>query len=490
LTVAALFKTEFGDPDDDDPSDGRHRLTNYELARALAGLLSTHPPGSPGLFKSGLTLPENPGYTAPPGGHLANIAAAASDGSIQDPFVIDSLIRTYIGGFEPNRYDMMFEASPIERQSRGGFWLGRRVADFFREWLGYTAVTSVFKDDPGATSQWTQVAPYDDPNNYLLIGLGYNNGLLSKYTNEARLDQQLDDTIARVVIEDTDVFKTLLTTRDWYAASNLTNTNDQVCQTDEDCTEPGYTGYCTTIGLCGSATGTVHEMHRIYNRQENIPATPEGRWISLPKHERAGVLTHPVWLAAHGGNFEDSASLIHRGHWIREKLFCQSVPPLELVMVEAQLGPSAPDKRARDRVYEATEAEDKAVTCGWCHGQMNSLGYPFEIYNHAGYLRFDDHGHPPDGSSLITNAPDPALNGPLTDAVEFSVKLSQSTHVKRCFIRQAFRFFMGRNETLADSCVLAAMESAYDEQGSFIDMLIALSTSDVFRYRHHTEPDP
>ena len=120
---------------------------------------------------------------------------------------------------------------------------------------------------------------------------------------------------------------------------------------------------------------------------------------------------------------------------------------------------------------------------------MNPLGYPFELYNHAGYLRVHDHAAdgslgPPDGSSTLSGLPDPELNGPVRDAVEFSEKLAQSPWVKRCFIRQAFRYYMGRDENLTDACTLAKMEQAYDSSGgSFFKMVGALIKSDTWTSR-------
>ena len=113
---------------------------------------------------------------------------------------------------------------------------------------------------------------------------------------------------------------------------------------------------------------------------------------------------------------------------------------------------------------------------------MNPLGYPFEIYDHAGFLRSTDHGHAPDGSTTISNAPDPSLNGSFKSAIEFSQAIAGSPYAKRCFIRQAFRYFAGRDETLADACTLAAMENALNT-GSFFDMLTTLVQSDTFLYR-------
>jgi hypothetical protein len=198
------------------------------------------------------------------------------------------------------------------------------------------------------------------------------------------------------------------------------------------------------------------------------------------------VLTHPAWLGSHGGNFEDDPSLVHRGKWVRENLLCDYVPPLSSVRVVAQVGPHAPDKNARARVDEATLGNS---VCVGCHQLMNPLGYPFEIYNHAGYLRVQDHSPDgdwgaPDGTAMLTDMPDPALDGPVQDAVELSEKLADSAYVKRCFIRQAFRYYMGRDEDRSDACTLVRMEERYDSSGgSFFDMVTALMTSDTWRTR-------
>jgi hypothetical protein len=284
-------------------------------------------------------------------------------------------------------------------------------------------------------------------------------------------------------MEDVNVFENLMTTTEWHVASNLPMTNGVSCTGDADCTESGYT-QCSVIGLCAN---NVHKstvlVHYPYNLTENVPES--GRWVEMPPGERAGVLTHPAWLAAHGGNFEDDASLVYRGKWIRENLFCEVVPPLELVQVEAKLVPSAPDKSARDRVIESTEQNADAATCMGCHDKMNTLGYPFEVYNHAGYYRATDHGSAPDGSALIDNAPDPMLNTSVNHAVDLAGLLAQSDHAKRCFVRQTFRYFMGRDETVADACVLSEMETSLnDSNGSFLTMLKTLVTSDAFLYRH------
>jgi hypothetical protein len=56
-------------------------------------------------------------------------------------------------------------------------------------------------------------------------------------------------------------------------------------------------------------------------------------------------------------------------------------------------------------------------------------------------------------------------------------------------IRHVFRYFFGRNETLADSKTLIAADRAYVESGgSFKALLISLLSSDSFIYRKTPEP--
>jgi len=272
------------------------------------------------------------------------------------------------------------------------------------------------------------------------------------YGYEPTLIQQLDDMIARVVNADADVLRNLLTTRLHYLAAPM-----------EYAQIPGH----------------------VYNYTPDIADDRAARWVTLPATERAGVLTHPAWLAAHGGNFEDDPSIVARGKWVRESLLCGYVPPLGEVRVQAVVGPHDPTKSARVRLDEAIAKPG----CSGCHDLMNPLGYPFEIYNHAGYLRAKDHSatggfSAPNGTSVLAGMPDSTLDGNVRDAVELSEKLAGSNHVKRCFLRQTFRYYMGRSENRTDACALSAMEQAYDQsKGSFFKTVAALMTTDAWTKR-------
>lgn len=482
LMAGALFRAEIGAAPD---AQGRRRLTNDELGLALGDLLSTHPPGSslPAAFRPATEPPPatDPDWSQPSGGWLGAIRRAAIDGTIQDPATIRRLIGLYRGGIDPSREDIYYTYDRRGLSGRGERWLAGRISRFFREYFDYGSANTSFKDTPEATTQWASV-----PRAGQQVQRGFHNLQSGFYGYESTLVDQLDDTIARIVIDEEaagrDVFRALFTSRTWRLPSNLVDTNGVACTTAAQCTAAGYND-CLAIGLCGnSIASSTSSTHRVYGDVPNVANTREGRWVDVPATERAGVLTHPAWLAAHGGNFEDDASLVQRGRWIRENLFCESVPGLENVQVVAQLGPRGPTLSARQRVIAATERGPDSATCTSCHRLMNTLGYPFELFNHAGIVRATDHGMPPNATTTIDNAPDPALNRAFSGPVEFSTALAGSQHVRRCFVRHAFRYFMGRDETLSDACALRAMESAF-AGGSFFAMLEALATSDAFLYR-------
>jgi len=115
---------------------------------------------------------------------------------------------------------------------------------------------------------------------------------------------------------------------------------------------------------------------------------------------------------------------------------------------------------------------------------MDPLGLPFEMYNHAGLFRTTELGKPVDTTGEIIDSGDPKLDGPVANALEMIEKLANSERVEQVFVRHAFRFWMGRNETLNDAPILQAAHAAYrDNGGSMKALITSLLTSDAFLYR-------
>ncbi|MFG0333365.1 MAG: DUF1585 domain-containing protein, partial [Maioricimonas sp. JB049] len=88
----------------------------------------------------------------------------------------------------------------------------------------------------------------------------------------------------------------------------------------------------------------------------------------------------------------------------------------------------------------------------------------------------------------IIDSGDPALDGEVTDAIEMIQKIAASERAEQVFVRHAFRFWMGRNETLHDAPVLQQAHRVYRESGGSMNALLtSLLTSDAFLYRRRSD---
>jgi len=287
----------------------------------------------------------------------------------------------------------------------------KRLLQFFQEYFDYEKAADVFKDQIKGHKHWAPALVYDL-------------NALVMYTLEK--DQQ--------------VFKTLLTTSDYLIYVN---------------------------------SHRDHGNPLVYNLPPDWK--PTSKPVRFPKDQRMGVLTHPAWLVAHSGNFDNDP--IRRGHWIRYKLLGGNVPDIP-INVDAKL-PDDKTMTLRERMH-VTRAE----SCYKCHSKMNPLGLPFELYDHYGRFRFNELEQPVDTTSKIVNTGIPGVDGDIKSPFELIKRLATSTHCEQVFVRYVFRFFMGRNETLGDAKTLQEAYKAYtDNNGSMKALVVSLLSSDSFIYR-------
>ncbi|MDE2681518.1 MAG: DUF1588 domain-containing protein [Verrucomicrobiota bacterium] len=248
----------------------------------------------------------------------------------------------------------------------------------------------------------------------------------------------------------------------------------------------------------------------LYIEPYNLPSNGrhgEQKWnwpleqpLEMPKEQRAGLLTHPAWLAAYSLN--EGNDPIHRGIWVYKRLLAGvlgDVPP----DVDAAV-PIDPHKTLRERMEPL-----RAERCWKCHHKVNPLGEPFELFDDWGRYRkqiyFDESGEvymrrdnqfdrklkegklttrKVDASGKIAFSGDPKVDGEVKDAVEMMHRLGHSDRARQSFIRHLFRYFMGRNEMLSDSKTLIEAEKSYsDNGGSFKALVVSLLSSDSFLYR-------
>lgn len=496
LSPESTYRMEFGFGEVD--AHGRRMLSPDELAYALAYALTDHEP------KRNRYLQD-----------------AMEKGQLKTKEDVRQLVQTM-----------------MDQQLTSGNWSRKdlpRIKRFFEEFFGFHRAGNVFKDN--GRKRVEKIAQW---NTEMLI---FDASLL----------------IEHVLKKDENVISELLTTNDFFIAHPGDNeyARERYEEKLAEVTDPGYTEAQVqkrqkqidrdfnfksmpekvTQALQATrneATRTVANfeaalergMHShpsfpfteksrgigdlLYIGPYNLPSngrveSQEWDWpleqpLKMPREQRAGLLTHPAWLAAHSLNEDNDP--IHRGIWVYKRLLAGvlgDVPP----DVDASV-PMDPHKTLRERM-ESLRAE----RCWKCHRKVNPLGEPFEIFDDWGRYRnhhyFDEDGkiylrrdgqfdrklkegklttRAVDASGEIHFSGDPNVDGKVEDAVEMMHRIGTSDRARQSFIRHLFRYFMGRNEMLSDSKTLIEAEQAYlNNGGSFKALVVSLLSSDSFLYR-------
>lgn len=220
----------------------------------------------------------------------------------------------------------------------------------------------------------------------------------------------------------------------------------------------------TTTGFAGADSYKEYGLRS--DPKSNAP-------VVLPATERAGLLTHPAFLAGFAA-FDDTQP-VKRGKFVNETLLCRAVPDAPLDVV-AKLPP------AMNTMREKLAQHSKEPRCAACHGMLDPLGLALEQYDAYGRYRTTQFGQPLDPSGTLTGAGD--VDGSFKDAVDLAGKLAGSMAVEHCFIRHGFRYYMGRPEDAYDSCALDAAAKAYRAgSGDLAAAVAALFTSQSFLNR-------
>lgn len=312
-----------------------------------------------------------------------------------------------------------------------------RLLRFFQEYFGYTTAIDVFKDDSTRKAAGFR---------------GKNDWHPNFFVSDA------DRLVLWVLDRDHEVLRELLTTRMTFT---LTGDTKQAKGVKKNTSKP--------FSLFAKTALDIYEID--IARKEWSDERP----FAMPKGHRMGLLTHPSWLIAHSTNFDNHA--IHRGRWIRERLLGGRIPEIP-VTVDATL-PDEPDKPLRHRMRVTREAY-----CWKCHQEMDPLGLPFEQFDHFGRFRTKELGATVDTSGAVQRSGETKLDGSVKNPFELLERLAKSKRVEQVFVRHAFRYFLGRNETLADGPTLVAAHRMYRESGGSMNALVvSLLTSDAFLYR-------
>ncbi len=204
---------------------------------------------------------------------------------------------------------------------------------------------------------------------------------------------------------------------------------------------------------------------------------------ALDATERAGVLTLPSFLGSRAHS--DASSPVVRGTTVMRKLLCLEPPP-----VPAMVPPLPPaDQSSAKTTRERFEQHTAIAFCSACHQMFDPMGFAFEHYDAVGAYRDDENGTPVDSSGAIVGTA--SSDAPVADAIELSSLLSASPEVHACFVRQTYRFTLGRTEAEAELCALDAQAKAFDAQDlNLRELMLALVTAPAALERVPLTPDP
>jgi hypothetical protein len=197
--------------------------------------------------------------------------------------------------------------------------------------------------------------------------------------------------------------------------------------------------------------------------------------VVMDSPDRHGLLTQPALLALLAK--PNQSDPIHRGLFVRERLFCQHLPPPPDDIVIRAPDPE-PGLSTRERFAEHSANE----RCAGCHQLIDPIGFGFEAYDAVGRHRTTDQGVAVDDSGEVFSTLD--ADGPFDGVPGLSERLAGSEQVHECVAKQLFRFSVGRTETTRDACSLEILyEAGRSSDWNVRAILAALTQTDAFLFR-------
>ncbi len=193
---------------------------------------------------------------------------------------------------------------------------------------------------------------------------------------------------------------------------------------------------------------------------------------------RAGLLTHGSILSTQAK--ANQTDPIHRGKFLRTQFFCTEPPPPPPDLV---VSPPVLDPRKTTRERFADHRANDA--CAGCHDLLDPAGLVFEHYDAIGRYRETENGAPIDATGYLSETD---VTGTIDGVPDLAGRLAESADVRRCVIKQWFRYTFGRGETESDACTLDKLEQVFvSTRGDLNELIVALTQTDPFM---HATPAP
>ncbi len=193
--------------------------------------------------------------------------------------------------------------------------------------------------------------------------------------------------------------------------------------------------------------------------------------------ERIGFLTNASVLAARTIN--PSSSMIDRGLFVLNDIFCQNVPPPEDPELRTAIDDIAVPETSGLSQRERFGIQSEEALCRGCHGLFDPLGLAFEQYGSAGqYIVQDEFGNPLLGGGSVAVGD---VNADYLNVSEFATALAASETVARCVAEKSVQHAYGRKMGPNDDDVLSEVYANFDAQGrTYRALMRAIATHPEF----------
>ncbi len=190
----------------------------------------------------------------------------------------------------------------------------------------------------------------------------------------------------------------------------------------------------------------------------------------LPASQRAGLLNRAGFLS-----FNTPPS--GRGKFVREQVLCGVIP-----QPPADFVPEIPEGNPEDPPRMRWIEHVTNPACGGCHRLMDPLGFGFDHYDEMGEWRDTIGNWDVDATGEVVETSD--INVSFDGSRELQTLLATSKDTEACYSLQWFRFGIGRQPGMADSCSLAQINQLASRHNYNIrEVMMALTQSDAFRFR-------
>jgi hypothetical protein len=191
---------------------------------------------------------------------------------------------------------------------------------------------------------------------------------------------------------------------------------------------------------------------------------------------RAGLLTHPAFLAA---SYDSALSTpVRRGHFVYSKLAaCKPTPPPAVEI------PPAPERKPEDSVRQHLTSFTGQGACAGCHALMNPYGFALGAFDRLGRARDkDDYGKPVDTRVSLPDVGGAPVE--VADAAAMARAIVDSEGARECFARQVHQFVFRRTVEEEDEAAARVAWHEWRRGGDDLRALVlSMVSAPAFRLR-------